>query len=232
MGLSILALLVLAVLGCAALPRSAAKVLASLTLLAVAPYVAGGLNRLAPAVPPVAGENETSFSTKPLRIALPFPEPLSEPGLDSGGIDPARMDDDAASTLNAPPFMQWLMASNVGPSEQRELFRDLGVAEVFVRNNRVSFLDKSFEPGVGATFADSDARQRAMRRRFASPLALNRVRTIVQLEQSPERDPLQYVLADRELPPGRDVPFSKHGSLYDPATEGAIRWNDPTLAMA
>jgi dTDP-4-dehydrorhamnose 3,5-epimerase len=29
------------------------------------------------------------------------------------------------------------------------------------------------------------------------------------------------------------VVFSyKHGSLYDPATEGAIRWNDPTLAIA
>ncbi len=24
----------------------------------------------------------------------------------------------------------------------------------------------------------------------------------------------------------------KHGALYDPATEGAIRWNDPTLAIA
>ena len=30
-----------------------------------------------------------------------------------------------------------------------------------------------------------------------------------------------------------DVVFSyKHGALYDPATEGAIRWNDPTLAIA
>jgi dTDP-4-dehydrorhamnose 3,5-epimerase len=30
-----------------------------------------------------------------------------------------------------------------------------------------------------------------------------------------------------------DVIFSyKHGALYDPAREGAIRWNDPTLAIA
>jgi dTDP-4-dehydrorhamnose 3,5-epimerase len=30
-----------------------------------------------------------------------------------------------------------------------------------------------------------------------------------------------------------DVVFSyKHGSLYDPATEGTVRWNDPTLAIA
>lgn len=30
-----------------------------------------------------------------------------------------------------------------------------------------------------------------------------------------------------------DVVFSyKHGALYDPATEGAIRWNDPDLAVA
>lgn len=30
-----------------------------------------------------------------------------------------------------------------------------------------------------------------------------------------------------------DVVFSyKHGALYDPATEGAIRWNDPELAIA
>jgi dTDP-4-dehydrorhamnose 3,5-epimerase len=30
-----------------------------------------------------------------------------------------------------------------------------------------------------------------------------------------------------------EVVFSyKHGALYDPATEGAIRWNDPTLAVA
>ncbi len=30
-----------------------------------------------------------------------------------------------------------------------------------------------------------------------------------------------------------DVVFNyKHGSLYDPANEGAIRWNDPTLAVA
>ncbi|GAC1446959.1 MAG: dTDP-4-dehydrorhamnose 3,5-epimerase [Vulcanimicrobiaceae bacterium] len=29
-----------------------------------------------------------------------------------------------------------------------------------------------------------------------------------------------------------DVVFSyKHGALYDPAREGAIRWNDPTLAL-
>jgi dTDP-4-dehydrorhamnose 3,5-epimerase len=29
-----------------------------------------------------------------------------------------------------------------------------------------------------------------------------------------------------------DVVFNyKHGSLYDPATEGTIRWNDPTLAL-
>jgi dTDP-4-dehydrorhamnose 3,5-epimerase len=29
-----------------------------------------------------------------------------------------------------------------------------------------------------------------------------------------------------------DVVFSyKHGALYDPATEGAIRWNDPALAI-
>jgi len=29
-----------------------------------------------------------------------------------------------------------------------------------------------------------------------------------------------------------DVVFSyKHGALYDPAREGAIRWNDPTLAI-
>lgn len=29
-----------------------------------------------------------------------------------------------------------------------------------------------------------------------------------------------------------DVVFSyKHGSLYDPASEGAVRWNDPTLAI-
>jgi dTDP-4-dehydrorhamnose 3,5-epimerase len=31
---------------------------------------------------------------------------------------------------------------------------------------------------------------------------------------------------------GADVVFSyKHGSLYDAKTEGAIRWNDPTLAI-
>jgi len=30
-----------------------------------------------------------------------------------------------------------------------------------------------------------------------------------------------------------DVVFSyKHGSLYDPASEGAVRWNDPALAIA
>ncbi len=30
-----------------------------------------------------------------------------------------------------------------------------------------------------------------------------------------------------------DVIFSyKHGALYDPATEGSVRWNDPTLAIA
>jgi dTDP-4-dehydrorhamnose 3,5-epimerase len=30
-----------------------------------------------------------------------------------------------------------------------------------------------------------------------------------------------------------DVIFSyKHGALYDPATEGSIRWNDPKLAIA
>jgi len=30
-----------------------------------------------------------------------------------------------------------------------------------------------------------------------------------------------------------DVVFSyKHGSLYDPTTEGAIRWNDPELGIA
>jgi dTDP-4-dehydrorhamnose 3,5-epimerase len=30
-----------------------------------------------------------------------------------------------------------------------------------------------------------------------------------------------------------DVVFNyKHGSLYDPATEGTVRWNDPTLAIA
>jgi dTDP-4-dehydrorhamnose 3,5-epimerase len=30
-----------------------------------------------------------------------------------------------------------------------------------------------------------------------------------------------------------DVVFSyKHGALYDPAREGAFRWNDPTLAIA
>ena len=29
-----------------------------------------------------------------------------------------------------------------------------------------------------------------------------------------------------------DVVFNyKHGSLYDPATEGAVRWSDPTLAI-
>lgn len=29
-----------------------------------------------------------------------------------------------------------------------------------------------------------------------------------------------------------DVVFNyKHGSLYDPATEGAVRWDDPTLAI-
>jgi len=30
-----------------------------------------------------------------------------------------------------------------------------------------------------------------------------------------------------------DVVFNyKHGSLYDPASEGAVRWNDPALAIA
>lgn len=234
MGLYILALIVLAAFGCAALPRFAATVLASIALLAVAPYVTGGLNRLVPSVPRVAGENETGFSTKPLRVALPFPEPLTEPGQNSGGSDPARLDDDVASTLNAPPFMNWLLGSNVGASEQRRLFSDIGIADVAVRNDRVSFVEGTFEPGVGATFADFEARQRAMRRRFASPLALNRFRSIVQLEQSPERDPLQYVLADRELPPGRDVGFESSLENNDIKTNWvALRlwsWNVPEFA--
>jgi dTDP-4-dehydrorhamnose 3,5-epimerase len=30
-----------------------------------------------------------------------------------------------------------------------------------------------------------------------------------------------------------DVVFSyKHGALYDPATEGGLRWNDPALGIA
>jgi len=207
MALYALAIVVLAGYACSRLPRRFALLALLLPSLVVLPFISGGLDRLVPAVLPVAGETETAYAIPHLRVPLPAQEPLSKPGLSWGGNDPARLDDDVPTNGNAPLFIQWILDPRLPAFEQRSVLADLGVASVAWREQRVSVLAEAFEPGVGATFEGFERRQADLRTRFASRAVLQAARATVMLERSINGDPLQYILADAGSPSGRDVGF-------------------------
>ena len=207
MALYALVVVVLAGYACARIPRRFAVPVLIVPMFVLLPFVSGGLDRLVPAVTPVAWETEAGYGRPHFRAPLPLQEPITKPGLVSGGNDPARLDDDVPTTGNAPLFVQWLFDPRLPAVEQRAVLADLGVSGAGWRDDRASSLPEGFEPGVGATFEGFRLRQRALRVRFAVPIAMSMARSTVMLERRVDRNSLQYALADRYIPPGRDVPF-------------------------
>lgn len=119
-----------------------------------------------------------------------------------------------------------------------ERYRKLGLTDVFVQDS-VSYSTRNVVRGLHFDFAMS---------KFVQVLRGKIWDVIVDIRKdSPTVMRYQgFVLSEHNhrqlyIPPGfahgfialtDDVVFNyKHGALYDPAREGAIRWNDPTLAL-
>jgi dTDP-4-dehydrorhamnose 3,5-epimerase len=118
-------------------------------------------------------------------------------------------------------------------------YREAGLTDSFVQDS-VSFSTRNVIRGLHYDFKMS---------KFVQVLRGKIWDVIVDIrEGSPTRLKWQgFFLTEHNhrqlyIPPGfahgfialaDDVVFSyKHGALYDPKSEGAIRWNDPTLAIA
>jgi len=117
-------------------------------------------------------------------------------------------------------------------------YREAGLTDSFVQDS-VSFSTRNVIRGLHFDYRMS---------KFVQVLRGKIWDVIVDIRpDSPTRLKWQgFVLSEHNhrqlyIPPGfahgfialaDDVVFNyKHGSLYDPATEGTIRWNDPTLAL-
>lgn len=171
MALYALAVIMLAAIALAWLPRIVARAIAAAIVLTTLPFATFGANRLVPAVPETLSASTACTGARNLCALLPIDQPIG-PTDDPRvfGIDPATL---VPNSINggALPFIHYALV-RLAVGDERPAAA-LGVSEARWRPGISSHLPEVFEPHVGAEFGAFLKGQRVLQRALASPITLN-----------------------------------------------------------
>jgi hypothetical protein len=199
--------IVLLGLALARLQRNGIPVAVTLAAVLTVPFWSNGLSRLVPALRLDRFEAQRDPFQSKQQVLLPYQQPITAPGLESGGIDPARFVGNDAVASDPPFALRAALDPAIGRSSQLALLADAGIAQVVWRPDRYSRLASSFEPAVGARFERFTADQQRLHVRYAAGVDIETARSAVELENPSNVDRLATFIADDALPPGHLVSF-------------------------